>query len=106
MRLAILDYQHVRPQETPISFGIGENTGLAMVGNIGSEERLQNYTAIGDSVNVAFRLQSNAADNNILLNSSTFLQDYRHIQVGEPFELSVKNKSAPLKVRYWIELNS
>ncbi len=82
------------------------NTGLAVVGNIGSQERLQNYTAIGDSVNVAFRLQSNAADNNILLNNSTFLQVYRHIQVGEPFDLSVKNKAAPLKVRYLIGLNS
>jgi len=106
MRLAILDYQRSRQQETPISFGFGVNTGLAVVGNIGSQERLQNYTAIGDSVNVAFRLQSNAADNNILLNNSTFLQVYRHIQVGEPFDLSVKNKAAPLKVRYLIGLNS
>jgi len=104
MRLAVLDYQRSRSQETPISFGFGVNTGLAVVGNIGSEKRLQNYTAIGDAVNVAARLQSNAADNNILLNESTYLQVYRHVQVGQLFPLEVKNKSAPLKVRYLLGL--
>ena len=62
MRQAILDYQRSRPQETPLSFGFGVNTGLAVVGNLGSEERIENYTAIGDAVNVANRLQSNAAE--------------------------------------------
>jgi len=104
MRLAVLDYQRSRSQETPISFGFGVNTGLAVVGNIGSEKRLQNYTAIGDAVNVAFRLQSNAADNNILLNELTYLQVYRHVHVGQPFPLEVKNKTVPLKVRYLLGL--
>jgi class 3 adenylate cyclase len=80
------------------------NTGLAVVGNIGSEKRLQNYTAIGDAVNVAARLQSNAANNNILLNESTYIQVYRHVQVGQPFPLEVKNKTTPLKVRYLLGL--
>jgi adenylate cyclase len=105
MRQAILDYQRSRPQETPISFGFGVNTGLAVVGNLGSEERIQNYTAIGDAVNVANRLQSNAADNNILLNDSTYLQVYRHVDVGQPFALDVKNKTEQLKVRYLIGLS-
>jgi adenylate cyclase len=104
MRQAILDYQRSRPQETPLSFGIGVNTGLAVVGNLGSEERIQNYTAIGDAVNVANRLQSNAADNNILLNDSTYLQVYRHVDVGQPFALDVKNRTEQLKVRYLLGL--
>jgi len=105
MRQAVLDYQRSRPQEMPISFGFGVNTGLAVVGNLGSEERIQNYTAIGDAVNVANRLQSSAADNNVLLNNSTYLQVYRHVQVGQPFSLDVKNKTEQLKVRYLIGLN-
>ncbi|QBD82235.1 GAF domain-containing protein [Ktedonosporobacter rubrisoli] len=100
MRMAVQEYQRSQPQETHVSFGIGVNTGLATVGNVGSQERMQNYTAIGDVVNVASRLQNNVSDNNILLNEPTYLQVYRYVLVGQPFELEVKNKSAPLTVRY------
>ena len=100
MRQAVLAYQRARPQETPVMFGFGVNTGRAVVGNMGSEGRLQNYTAIGDAVNVAARLQQGAADNNILLHESTYQQVERYVQVGQPFPLPVKNKTTPLHVRY------
>lgn len=100
MRLAVQEYQRLHPQETHVSFGIGVNTGLATVGNVGAQERLQNYTAIGDAVNVASRLQNNVSDNNILLNDSTYSYVQQAVQVGKPFALNVKNKSAPLTVRY------
>jgi PAS domain S-box-containing protein len=98
MRSAVLTYQRAHPRETPISFGFGINTGLAVIGNIGSEERIQNYTAIGDTINVADRLQNRATENEILMNDSTFLNVYRHVQVSEPFTLEVRNRTAPLKV--------
>ncbi|HLI07329.1 MAG TPA: adenylate/guanylate cyclase domain-containing protein [Ktedonobacteraceae bacterium] len=98
MRLAVQEYQRTQPQEQHISFGFGVNTGLAVVGNLGSEGRMQNYTAIGDAVNVASRLQSNASDNNILLNHSTFLHVRQHIIASQLPPLHVKNKSAPLDV--------
>jgi adenylate cyclase len=100
MRQAVQKYQQEHPQERQIAYGIGVNTGLATVGNLGSQDRLQNYTAIGDVVNVASRLQSNVQDNNILVNEPTYLQVYRYVQLGQPFQLVVKNKSAPLTVRY------
>ncbi len=81
-----------------VRYGIGVNTGLATVGNIGSRERLQNYTAIGDAVNIASRLQSNSADNEIIINQSTYelVQEYFDCIQLEP--LSVKNKREPLIV--------
>lgn len=100
MREAVVAYHHAHPQETPLSFGFGINSGLAVVGNLGSAKRLQNYTAIGDTVNVAARLQAHAADNNILLHETTYLEVYRYVRVGQAFSLAVKNKTAPLTVRY------
>ena len=47
--------------EAPIQVRIGINTGPAVVGNIGSSSRV-NYTLIGDTVNVAERLERLAAD--------------------------------------------
>ncbi|MGH2510798.1 MAG: adenylate/guanylate cyclase domain-containing protein, partial [Ktedonobacteraceae bacterium] len=74
------------------------NTGEAMVGNIGSRELMQNYTVIGDAVNIAARLQKNASDNNILLNHSTFTRVRQQIQASRLPPLLVKNKAAPLDV--------
>ncbi|MGB8344488.1 MAG: adenylate/guanylate cyclase domain-containing protein [Ktedonobacteraceae bacterium] len=98
MRRAVLEYQQDHPQALLISFGFGVNTGLAVVGNLGSQGRMQNYTAIGDAVNVASRLQANASDNNILLNHSTFVEVRQHVIVSRLAPMSVKNKSAPLDV--------
>jgi len=98
MRMAVLEYQRTHPLGVPISFGFGVNTDFATVGNIGSQERQQNYTAIGDAVNVAARLQQNTNDNNILLNHSTFVRTRKHVKVMQVPPLQVKNKSAPLDV--------
>jgi PAS domain S-box-containing protein len=52
-------------------FRIGITTGRVMVGNVGTNE-LFNYTAIGDTVNLAFRLQSSARSGQILLEKTTY----------------------------------
>jgi adenylate cyclase len=98
MRMAVLEYQRVNPHGVPIAFGFGVNTDYATVGNIGARERQQNYTAIGDAVNVAARLQQNTSDNNILLNHSTFVRVRTNVKVAQMPPLQVKNKSAPLDV--------
>ena len=100
MRKAVVDYQQAHHQNFPIAFGFGVNTGEAMVGNIGSRELIQNYTVIGDAVNVAARLQKHASDNNILLNHSTFTRVRQQVQVDKLPPLLVKNKTAPLDVWY------
>ncbi len=56
-----------------IGMGVGVNTGLAVVGSIGSERRLE-YTAIGDTVNVAARLEqtTKVLKQHILISESTY----------------------------------
>jgi len=98
MRMAVLNYQRSHSQGLPISFGFGVNTDNATIGNIGSQGRMQNYTAIGDAVNVAARLQQNASDNNILVNSSTLQCVRPVVRVAQMAPLYVKNKTAPLDV--------
>lgn len=55
---------------SPISIGIGINTGQAIVGYIGSETRLD-YTAIGDTINIAARLESLALPGQIVISENT-----------------------------------
>jgi adenylate cyclase len=74
------------------------HTGLAVVGNIGARDRLQNYTAVGDAVNTAQRLQSNASANQILLSAATYLGVADMVYARELAPLQVKNKSQPLSV--------
>ena len=54
-----------------VSFGIGVNCGPAVVGNIGCDFRMD-YTAIGDTVNTAARLESNAKRGQILISSDVY----------------------------------
>jgi class 3 adenylate cyclase len=98
MRQGILAFQQKQPSDLPISFGIGVNTGEVIVGNVGSQDRIQNYTAIGDTVNVAARLQESASDNNIILNHRTFTRVRQQVRVEKLPPLEVKNKTVSLDV--------
>jgi adenylate cyclase len=71
--LAKLSEKRQREGRLPISVGIGINSGPAIVGNIGASERMD-YTAIGDTVNLASRLETatRALDASILISEYTY----------------------------------
>lgn len=69
-RIAALNHERAERGLVPISVGIGVNTGEVVLGNVGSEERM-NFTAIGDAVNIADRLQAIAAGGEVLLGEET-----------------------------------
>jgi adenylate cyclase len=77
----------------PVSWGIGVNTGPAVVGNMGSKDRLQ-YTALGDTVNTAARYCSAAPAFNLLIGWPTFQACSDYIAVDEMPGLQLKGKSA------------
>ncbi len=75
--------------------GIGINTGDAIIGNLGSENRMD-YTVIGDTVNAAARLENQADGGEIIIGEQTYLQLPQQVHTGPPMKLRVKNRSEPL----------
>ena len=94
MRTAIRMLQKELPE--PIAIGIGVNSGEAVVGNMGSNTRFD-YSAIGDAVNTAARLESatKEAGVDILIGEATIKKTQNGVFHKKIY---VKGKKKPLKV--------
>ena len=75
-----------------LKVGIGISTGEAFVGNVGGKE-ITDYTVLGDTVNVAARLQGAAAPGEILIAEETFGQVADEYPSATRRELELKGKS-------------
>ncbi len=75
-----------------VSFGVGVNCGPAVVGNIGCDFRMD-YTAIGDTVNTAARLEANAKRGQVLISESVYELVKDRVTVEPIGEIPLKGKS-------------
>ena len=76
-------------------FGVGVNTGPALVGNIGAEQ-MRNFTAIGDTTNLAARLQSLAEPGQVVVGQRTAEELGRRARVEARSPVLVKGKREPV----------
>jgi class 3 adenylate cyclase len=82
--------------ERPFELRIGINTGYCTVGNFGSEDRMD-YTAIGNEVNLAERLQGHAERGGILLAHETYSLTKDMVTAQEQEPVLVKGFSKPIR---------
>lgn len=103
MRDAVRRFNDRRAKEGKemIQAGIGINSGQAVAGSIGSQERME-YTVIGDNVNLASRLTSNAVSGQILISEQTYKKVGNYIRAAKLPSIHVKGKDALVDI-YEIE---
>ena len=80
----------------PLNARMGIHTGICTVGNFGSEDRLD-YTVIGNGVNLASRLESNAKPNSILISEDPYLHVRSEINCSKNNTIKVKGVSYPVQ---------
>jgi PAS domain S-box-containing protein len=87
-------HQRIGPHAPKLQFGVGIHVGEAVVGNVGTNSRMD-YTAIGDAVNLAKRIQENTPGGKILLSQSVFERVRAHIEAVPFKRLTVKGRREP-----------
>ncbi|WII36088.1 CHASE2 domain-containing protein [Paenibacillus thiaminolyticus] len=98
VRRAELLKQTLGAKDIAVQFGIGIQSGEAVVGNIGSEALRLDYTAIGDTVNTAARLESQAKPGQVLVGEETVRRLGSRFNMSEVGPLKLKGKAEPVVV--------
>jgi adenylate cyclase len=78
-------------------FRVGINSGAALVGNIGAAE-IRNFSAIGDTTNLAARLQTYAPEGSVVIGASTYDLIRAEAVVRPLGTPELKGKSQPVEV--------
>jgi len=88
-----------------MEFGIGINSGRALAGNMGSQDRLE-YSVVGDTVNVAARLADAAPGGRVWIGADTFAMVEEHIVATPLPPLTLRGKSQPVQAYEVVEVKS
>lgn len=92
-----LNQTRIKENKPILYSGIAINTGDAVAGNIGSEKRTE-YTVIGDTVNIAFRLQQICHPEQVLISETVYQYIKNDANVSGSFETAIKGRTKPVKV--------
>jgi adenylate cyclase len=98
MRVAAEELSEKRRREgkLPITVGIGVSAGEAVAGTMGTEDRME-YTVVGDSVNLAARLEAEAQPGQILVSGSTYARVREVVWARSLGLVKLKGKEEPVE---------
>jgi class 3 adenylate cyclase len=95
--MADLNRQHATGGLPRFEMGIGVNTGEAVVGNIGSEQRAK-YAVVGSAVNIAARVEGATVGGQVFVTAATYEAIKNLADVSAPMAVEVKGLSEPLQL--------
>lgn len=78
-----------------LEFGVGVHSGSAVIGNIGSKTRMD-FTAIGDTVNTASRIEGSASGDQVLISKDVYEIVKDRVKVIDAGDRMFKNKKEPI----------
>jgi adenylate cyclase len=93
--MADINRQHAASGLPRFEMGIGVNTGEAVVGNIGSEQRAK-YAVVGSAVNVAARVEGATVGGQVFITTATYEQIRDLAEVAEPVAIQMKGLTEAL----------
>lgn len=89
---------HHDPKGPWIPVGVGIHTGQAFVGVVGDEKSTADFTALGDDVNIAARLASEAGPGEVLVSEAAYAAADMNFEGAESRQMELKGKSEPVSV--------
>ena len=104
IREMLPEFHEQFPSQFRLAINFGIHTGMAVVGNVGSPQ-LMDYTAVGDTVNVAARLQDFSQDGQILISDATYAAVQPYVEAELMGERIYKGRQAQVQTYDVIQVN-
>lgn len=97
------EYRKISGEEV-IELRIGINTGMVILGSVGTKKRMD-WTALGDVVNTASRIEKSGEASNVLVSESTYEKIKEHVTVKRSFSQKMKGKEQQIMLHFLKSVN-